>query len=253
MPGAPSYRKPPVGEALIDIRVDPFSKDYLQRLEGLHGKLITNYPNKKTRHKFEGTVQIEGDKVVASPKVSGPYGYWFESEDRRRIVQVRLDGFTYNRIKPDPYEEWPGWSRMRDEAKEAWELYAEALNLSEFTRLAVRYINTIPIPESPIELYDYFTAPPRIPRDLPYQDMLDFSSSVTISIPAHKAIAVLKHAPAPQPYPGTISIVLDIDVFRNERATLSTFPLWETLDQLRALKNEIFEASLLPRAKEFFK
>jgi len=253
MAGAPSYRKPPVHEALIDIRIDPISADHLQRLEDLHKKLIKEYPNKKVRRRFSGTVQIEATTVVRLPVESGILGYWFQSQDQRRLVQVRLDGFTYNRIKPDPHEEWPGWNKMRDEAKEAWKLYAEALNLSEFTRLAVRYINTIAIPVSPIELYDYFTAPPRIPPDLPYQDMLDFSSSVTISFPAHKAIAVVKHAPAPQPYPGTISVILDIDVFRNERATLSTFPMWETLDQLRDLKNEIFEASLLPRTKELSK
>jgi uncharacterized protein (TIGR04255 family) len=253
MSDTPEYKRPPVGEALIDIRVDPLPPDYLQRLDKLHDKVSRDYPTKKVRHSFEGSIQIEGGTVVTSPVTSGPFGYWFESKDNKKIIQVRLDGFTYNSIKADPYEAWPGWNTMRNEAMQAWKLYAETLSLVELTRFAVRYINRIVIPGSSVELYDYFTVTPRIPSDFPYQDMLNFSSSVTISIPDHKALAIVKQAPALNPHPGTTSIILDIDVFRNERVRLNEFPLWETLDKLRDLKNKIFETSLLPKAKELFK
>jgi uncharacterized protein (TIGR04255 family) len=246
------YKKPPVSEALIDIRIDSLPPENLQLLENLTSVLAAKYPTKKLRHKFEGAVQIEGSKVVALPTTSGAYGLWLESEDQRGIMQIRLDGFTHNRIKPDPYEVWPGWEIMREEAKYVWEIYASALNVTEISRLAVRYINQIVVPESTIELYDYFTAPPRIPSDLPYQDILDFSSSVTIKIPKYKALAVVKHYPIPQIYPGAIAVALDIDVSRPGKVLLDSFPVWETLDQLRKLKNTIFEASLLPKTKELF-
>lgn len=248
----PNYKKPPVLEALIDVRIDALPTDKLPHLDSLHKVLRQEYPNKKIRYQFAGGVQIEGDRVVQSPASSGPFGYRFESEDGRRIVQFRLDGFTYNRIKPDPEEEWPGWDKIKNEARQAWDVYKDALDLSEVTRLAVRYINQIVIPEQSIELYDYFTAPPRISPDLPYQDIENFSSSVTIKIPTHKALALLQHYPAPQQYPGAIAIALDIDIFRSERLTLNTFCMWEFLDQLRDLKNTIFETSLLPRTKELF-
>lgn len=249
---APKYKKPPVSEALIDIRIDPLPAEKLQLIEGLTNRLVANYPTKKLRYKFEGGVQIEGAKVVASPMHSGAYGIWLESEDQRGIIQLRLDGFTYNRMKPDPYDVWPGWKSMREEAREAWEIYAEALHLTEITRLAVRYINQIVIPEPSIELYDHFSAPPKIPPSLPYQDMLDFSSSVTIKVPMYKAFAVVKHYPTPQIYPGAVAVALDIDVFRPGKVLLESFPVWETLDQLRELKNTIFESSLLSKTKELF-
>jgi uncharacterized protein (TIGR04255 family) len=248
----PNYRKPPVWEALIDVRIDALSTDKLPDLENLHEALREEYPNKKVRYQFAGGIQIEGDRVVHSPVASGAFGYRFESEDGRRIVQYRLDGFTYNRIKPDPNEEWPGWEKIKNEASQAWDVYKDALHLSEVTRLAVRYINQIVVPEQSIELYDYFTAPPRIPQDFPYQDIANFSSSVTIKIPTHKALALLQHYPAPRQYPGAIAIALDIDIFRPERLILGAFSIWEFLDQLRDLKNAIFEASLLPRTKELF-
>lgn len=253
MPEMENYKRPPVGEALIDIRVERLPAEHLPLLENLYAKLGEQYPKKKVRHQFRGSVRFEGGTVTTEPMASGPLGYWFESEDGKRIVQVRLDGFTYNRIKPDPNEPWSGWESMRADAKEAWEHYAEALHVEQVTRIAVRYINRIVIPTSPIELYDYFTAPPRIPPDLPYQDMLDFSSSVAISIPEHQAIAVLKHAPAKDQYGGAITVTVDIDVYRPHRILVNQFPIWETLDQLRELKNKVFEASLLPRTKEIFK
>jgi|CXWL01.1.fsa_nt_gi uncharacterized protein (TIGR04255 family) len=246
------YKKPPVSEALIDIRIDPLPPEKLEIIENLTDKLIAKYPTKKLRYKFEGGVQIEGAKVVASPVSSGAYGVWLQSEDQKAIIQLRLDGFTHNRMKPDPYEVWPGWEAMREEARQAWEIYVEALQLTEITRLAVRYINQIVIPESTIELYDYFTAPPKIPSDLPYQDMLDFSSAVTIKMPKHKALAVLRHYPIPQIYPGAVAVALDIDVFRPGKVSLKAFPIWETLDQLRELKNTVFEASLFTKTKDLF-
>lgn len=253
MSDTPDYRKPPVWEALIDVRIEPLSADKLNQLDELHQPLLQEYPQKKIRHQSLGRVQIEGGRVVESPIISSPFGYRFESEDGKRIVQVRLDGFTYNRIKPDPYEEWPGWEKIKNEARSAWNLYKDTLNLQEVTRLAVRYINQIVIPQQSIELYDYFTAPPRIPQDLPYQDIVNFSSSVTIKVPAYKASAHLQHYPAPRQYPGAIAIALDIDVFRIERMSLSALSIWEILDQLRDIKNTMFEAALLPRTKELFK
>ncbi|TKS64859.1 MAG: TIGR04255 family protein [Nitrospira sp.] len=249
---APRYKKPPVSEALIDIRIDSLPSEKFHLLESLTSRLAAKYPNKKLRYKFEGGVQIEGTKVVASPVASGVHGLWLESEDQKGIMQLRLDGFTHNRMKPDPYEVWPGWESMREEARQVWEIYAAALNLTQITRLAVRYINQIVIPGSTIELYDYFTAPPRIPPDLPFQDILDFSNSVTIKVPKYKALAVVRHYPIQQIYPGAIAVALDIDVSRPGKVPLDSFPVWETLDQLRELKNTIFEASLLHRTKELF-
>lgn len=253
MSDTPNYSRPPVGEALIDIKIDPLSPENLPLLEALHAQLSEDYPTKKTRHRYTSTIAVEAGAFVTTPAASGPLGYWFESADNRRIVQARLDGFTYNNIKPVTTDQWAGWPAMRAEAKNAWDVYLNAVNPIAITQFAVRYINRIVIPLSPIELYDYFSVPPRVPPDLPYQDMLDFSSSVTIDIPEHKAIAVLRHAPAKEQSPGKVTVMLDIAVIRAHRTPVNDFPIWETLDQLRELKNKIFEASLLPKAKELFR
>jgi uncharacterized protein (TIGR04255 family) len=246
------YSKPPVSEALIDVRIDLLPSEHLQVLESIQGRVAARYPTKKVRHRIEGSVEIQGPQVITAPIVTGPIGYWFESSDRRSIIQARLDGFTFNLLKPDPAQAWPGWAHLETDAREAWNLYAQVINVAEITRFGVRYINTIEIPAPSIELSDYFTAAPRVPESLPYQDILNFQSAVTVKIPEHKAIAIIKYAPSKKQLSG-ITVTLDIDVFRSDRVSLSTFPLWETLSAFRTVKNAIFESNLQPKARELFR
>lgn len=49
--------------------------------------------------------------------VGAPDGFLLSSSDKLRIVQARLDGFTFSRLAP--YETW---ERLRDEAKSAWRI-----------------------------------------------------------------------------------------------------------------------------------
>ncbi len=252
MSDAPSYSKPPVSEALIDIRIDPVPSEFLRPLENLYDRLAKDYPDKKTRYQHTGGIKVDEGKVVSTSAAGGPIGYWFQSEDARRLIQVRLDGFTFNRLKPDPNERWPGWPIMREEAKSTWELYAQTLSLREITRLAIRYINQIVIPQPGVELNDYFTTSPQIPPGLPFQHIGHFFTRTEIPIPDLKVTAIVIQAPAREKFPDSVALTLDIDVFKNERFPANTSILWENLDRLRDLKNMIFEACLHQRAKELF-
>ncbi len=248
----PNYKKPPVGEALIDIRVDRLPATVLPELERLPERLKTNYPSKETIYGIEASLEIQETSFAARQKSQGIIGYRFVSADKKKIVQLKLDGFAFNRLKPDPDENWPGWETSREEAKNAWELYVEVTKPREITRLAVRYINQIVIHAVSIDLDEYFTAPPRVPQKLTYQDIDNFFGRVAISIPDLSATAVITHAPASKPFPNSITVILDIDIFRQQRMVLDSAIIWETLDRFRDLKNNVFEASLHQKAKDLF-
>lgn len=167
-------------------------------------------------------------------------------------MQLQLDGFTINWLKPDPTESWLGWPSLKEEATRAWDLYVDVGRPQEITRLGMRYINQVVIPVSPIDLDDYFTAPPSIPKALPYQDFGHFFSRVEVSIPQHNAKAIITQMPSEQEASGSIIVILDIEVLKVERMPLNSGVLWETLDQFRELKNTIFEASLHQKTKDLF-
>lgn len=248
----PAYSKPPVREALIDIRVSPLAPTQLPALEALHDKLRSKYPTKKKQQNLQGLWEWR-EETLSSRTSQRVAGFQFESSDGTRIVQYRLDGFTCNFIKPDPSAGWVGWSALRDEARRTWEIYANAVGVKEIVGLGVRYINQIVIPTAPIELTEYLAAPPDIPKSFPYQSFIDWLSRVTVAVPDLNAMAIITQAPADEPRPDSLKILLDIDIVRRTTVIIDPEAMWATLDRFRDLKNTIFEASLLDKAKELFR
>jgi len=252
MEEAPSYSRPPVREALIDIRINPLPSSQLKLLESLQEELGPNYLNKKKQQRWEGFLQWQEESVSAKT-FQGVRGYRFENSDGTRIVQYQLDGFACNFIKPDPKAPWAGWPALRKEARRAWELYANAVGVTETTGFSVRYINQIVVPTAPIELSDYLTTPPDVPKNFPYQGFIDWLSSVKVVIDDLNAVAIITQAPAEEPRPDSVKILLDIDIVRRIKAPLDTEVMWTTLDRFRDIKNTIFEKSLKDKAKELFR
>ena len=56
----------------------------------------------------------------------------------------------------------------------------------------------------------------------------------------------------PPSKPGVVSIVLDIDTFREYATPASDEEAWASLDKLRDLKNDVFEACIEDKARELF-
>jgi len=247
-----SYSKPPVREALIDIRIEPLPSSKIALLESLQSQLGSEYSIKKKQQRWKGLFQWQEESV--STKTShGVTGYQFESSDGTRIIQYQLDGFACNFIKPDHTAPWAGWPALRQEARRAWEIYANGIGVTETTGFSVRYINQIVIPTAPIELTDYLTAPPDVPKDFPYQSLFDWVSRVNVVIHDLNAMAIITQAPAEEPHPDSVKILLDIDIVRRIKAPLDLEAMWTTLDRFRDIKNTIFQKSLKDKAKELFR
>ncbi|MBM4125009.1 MAG: TIGR04255 family protein, partial [Nitrospira sp.] len=136
------FPRAPITEALLDIRVKLPPQIDLIRLATFHDTVKDRYPSKQERVSWQGGFQITpGTGPEMLPSSGGPDGYLFPSADGRQIVQARLDGFTFNRLKP-----YDKWETFRDEAKELWQQYVRIASPEVVTRLALRYINRIEIP-----------------------------------------------------------------------------------------------------------
>jgi uncharacterized protein (TIGR04255 family) len=85
------------------------------------------------------------------------------------------------------------------------------------------------------------------------QDFYNFFSKIEIQVPDLGANAIIIQQPSPTRVPDSITLILDIDVFRAERLLAELSTIWETLDKLREVKNMIFEAWLSTRTKELFR
>lgn len=237
----------PIVEAIIDIRIKKRSEFDVKLVEHLHDKIRESYPNIAPQLMFETKFEFKKDEIPAS-KMKEPIinGYMFTTLDKKQVFQARLDGFTFNRLKP--YEKW---NNFRDEAKKLWEIYKELI-MPEVTRIALRYVNKFDIPIPSTALGEYLNAPPIIPKGLP-EGMLGFLTRVIIYEPEIKANAVITQVLEQIVENKFASIILDIDAFFQQEEGIKEDEIWHIYENLKDLKNKIFFLSITEKTKELFK
>ncbi len=101
------------------------------------------------------------------------------------------------------------------------------------------------------ELGRYLEAPPVLPTPIP-QALREFLTRVRVEDEKRNASAVIVLALEPGVDPHAISILLDVDAFRevNTRPDDETLP--NKFEELRQLKNEIFYASITEATAEMY-
>ena len=168
----------------------------------------------------------------------GFQGLWLWSADRKNLAQFRVDGFTFNRLQP-----YTSWDSVYPEAMRLWRSYVDIVKPEAATRLAVRYINRIELPEPVGNLDQYFTTTPRIPLDIP-QVLNGFLTRVMIAHPELKLSANVTQALEHRIDAAGIVIILDIDAYRSGQFAPLGTDIDRVFGHLRQYKNEIFFGSL---------
>jgi uncharacterized protein (TIGR04255 family) len=102
-----------------------------------------HFKDRKTKHSFQAEFRFSPGKDESTPVIpkGKTEGYIFHSKNENKIVQARLDGFTFNKLRA--YEDW---NKFHSEARELWELYDKIIKPISVDRIALRYINRIEIP-----------------------------------------------------------------------------------------------------------
>jgi uncharacterized protein (TIGR04255 family) len=233
----------PITEALIDIRIKAKEDFDVAHFLTLHDAISGQYPER--RHATDGKEFEFKRKTPISPvrKIDGTFSPLLMAA----IFQARIDGFTFNKLKP-----YDKWEPFRDEALRLWELYKDLIS-PEIIRVALRFINKIDIPlfsQTALDFDDYLTAGPIVPKELP-QGISSFLTRVVIHDPEIDVAAIITQAFEQIVDPKLIPIILDIDVFR-QKEVISEEEAWQTLEKLRHFKNRIFFASKTEKTKELF-
>lgn len=189
--------------------------------------------------------QAQPDEALSFSSSQGVVGYRLSKANDSRVLQIRRDGLAYSHMAP--YSEW---ATFKAEAQPLWAQYRAAIPGAKLVRCALRYINRVDIPGINIESYDYFTLYPKIPEQLPQQDVNGMALSVQMPQRDLECMAVINQTLVEPIKPGHISIIFDIDVFRLGIEAWQDSEIWAFLDKLRDRKNEIFEACITDRTRD---
>ena len=244
MAEARHLEKAPITEALVDIRVKLPPTIDLSTLDSIHALFAKEYPEKRERIKMEGEFDFKAKEF--SRKTSVVDGYLCFSADKKQAVQIRLDGFTFSRLKP--YE---SWGSLRKEAFRLWQLYVQYASPELITRVALRYINRLEVPLPIRDFSEYLTAPPTVPQNLP-QEWISFLTRNVILDQSLDAVAIITQSLDPIGTAQVAPILLDIDVFKEGQFAVDGIEAWRTTDNLREFKNRIFFGSVTEKALEAY-
>lgn len=239
------YKSAPITEAVIEIRVQPPTPVDPAGLQHLAESLKADFPKQAPMQFLEmGIAQQPGQKIEQRFSHS-TVGIRLSKTDGSRVLQLRHEGFAYSHMTP-----YTSWSAFKAEAQPLWKRYREVCSGAKLTRCALRYINRIDIPEVTIEPDDYFRLYPKVPEELPQQDVIGMT--LNLQMPQHDlhCVANVGQALVEPVKAGHISFILDIDIFRLEIESWDDEAIWAFLDRLRDRKNEIFEACITDRTRE---
>ncbi len=238
----PHLENAPIREALIDIQVKLPEGTTIEDIEKF-GELVKNdYPQICKR--WEANIEIKADK--ASDMQQKQVGYNFISNNKKQIIQARINGFTFSRLK-----RYETWEKLQDEAFRLWRLYVQHLRPLSIERVACRYINEIRL-KIPVRLRDYLTAPPGRPESAP-EVLASFLTRVVIPYEELGATAIVTQALEKVADDGAVPIILDIDVFKSDSFDIGSTDAWDTLDKLREVKNQLFFNSIEEKTVELYK
>jgi uncharacterized protein (TIGR04255 family) len=242
----------PATEAIIDLRTQSAEHFSAEDFAEPPFALAADYPDPKPISLQEFGVTAHPDGRIGESKVvnHGCVGRRFTSSDGKHIVQLRKDGFTFSRLAP--YTSWDDVWR----AAEGWlAYYLQTRGPVEVQRLAVRYINRLPLPapDGGLDLKRYLTAPPNVPPALNvYMD--GFLTQVQVADPDGRIRATLTQAlrPVLPTERDVVPVVLDLDVFEIGPFTADIGYLRTRFTALRNYKNQLFFASITEDAVNLF-
>ena len=145
------YRNPPIEEALCEFHFVPGPKWDFTVSGKLHTKLATQYPGKPQEQKSHETdVNINAGKPSRVKYRERLERVRLVSADGKRMVSVGHDVMSVHMLRPyqDPNRlDKNGWDEFLPRISEALDAYWEVAEPTKISRIGVRYINKIVIPQ----------------------------------------------------------------------------------------------------------
>lgn len=241
----PQYKRPPITEAVIEIRFEqPLPK---RLIDAVHKKLKKNYEYTKP----VSTVEINFDVPQRQATVdSEEKGYQFSNGDRTDVLQISPTSIACSRLAP-----YNGWEPFRKRAKSDWKIWKDVAGYQKISRLGVRYINRIDIPamdEEKIRIEDYLTIYPEYAESGLIVAMTNYTMQIVGPLEENNLKLVINSGAMPPPLEGHYSILLDIDVIWEVDVPQKDNEIWKEFDLMRTHKNRIFEECVTDNARKLF-
>lgn len=241
---SPNYPRAPIIEAVIELRVrEIIEPDDVKKIAE---RLKRRYDFAEEQKLVETSAGFDANGMLLNYSITESRRLSTSDQDRVAVVNQR--SLVTSRLPP--YREW---ATLRDDARANWQDWKHVVR-SSIERVGVRFINRIDIPTNgtdTVRLEQYLTVYPQMAAyQRPSTNFL-----VQTSMDGHVKnwqVNVTVAPYVPPPVPDHLAILLDIDVFRTDEIPAREDDFWAIVDEARSVKNDVFERTVTPLAKELF-
>jgi uncharacterized protein (TIGR04255 family) len=212
---------------------------------GRYGPAVAHlFPNQQPREEFETAVRIEANAPIFQNTTHQFLA--FSSADEKDVAQVRPSGFSFSRLKP-----YTRWSEFLDRTMNGWNLYRDTFNPSAVSRISLRYLNRIDLP-NPFSAEEYFATRILLPRGVPHvvtNAIFSFSLSDVNNISDHATFFIDYRSATKD----SVAVMFQVETRREVTISENTDDTIRLImEQLRECKNKLFFRSLTKKTKEMF-
>lgn len=153
------YDNSPIIEALIEVYFSQTKNDFSVWTD-FNNRIKKDYPLVAESIIPIAEIQIN-QNGESQQRISPEKLYRFRQNDKSKLVQANKDFVSIHQLKP-----YTGYENFKAEAEKIVKIYIDVTAPNSVTRIGMRYINQIIIPETNVELSRYFRYIPQIPEEV---------------------------------------------------------------------------------------
>lgn len=240
---------PPIIEAVLDIDCHMAPSFNLAALEADARKAFAGeYPKFQAQLLQETQIEQRPNEPPSLSARQGLQAFQFYKDDLLQLVQVRNNGFSFNRLAP-----YSSFDDYLLGIGTAWELFKTLARPVRISRIALRYINRILLPTagSRVELDEYLRIGPRLPDEegLTLSGFLNQHSALETAT-GNRVNTILTTQPIEKE---SLPLIFDIEAVRIAPLEPDDWAsVYGTIISLRDLKNRVFRNTLSERCLRLF-
>jgi len=239
----------PIVEAVLDVDCDMPPGFDLAALEGtLQDAFREQYPTCRTQYLEEYRIERGGDQPLRHSAKRAIQAFQFLQDQEKQLVQVRTQGFSFNRLAP-----YGTLDEYLPEIERTWGIFGSITSPVQIRMVRLRYINRLLLPfaNERVELEHYLKVSPGFPEEerLQFAGFLNQHTAVEVGT-GHQVNIVLTSQPREN---DNLPVILDICVASTEMAPPENWSLiLAKIQSLRALKNRIFRNTVTDQCLTLF-
>ena len=231
----------PVVEAVLDIECDLPPGLQISALEE-HALDVfrDSYPKLRTQLLQQHQIAMKPGELPALSVKHGVQALQFLRDDERQLVQVRVQGFSFNRLAP-----YTSLDECLPEIKRTWDLYVDLVKPVQVRQIRLRYINRIllPMTEGRIDLDHYFTVAPHLPDEERLALVGFLNQHVAVETATGNQVSTVLTAQPPEN--NWLPVIFDNSAVNSEACEPDNWPrISQRIQALRGLKNHVFMRTL---------